>query len=461
VRLILFPVVKAVPGYTRQRLWQWIWLGLAVTGWGGLVFLSHRPTPGAILWTNHLFGWVVLVSYVSLWGWWLVWQGAERRSWFRCLTVNLAVAIAWLGLELPAALNLINWGVLLDRLIAPQPINHQYRTAFVLDRELAYRRPPHVHWSGPAATDLETDWLVRPGSFRDLTFTYDARGYRNSTNRERAEVALLGDSSVDGWYVTDRETAASVLEAELGKPVANLGVAGYGPMQELIVLKREVPRLRPSVVAWFFFEGNDFYDDWACERTLKSLAAGTVKSYGPGQPVARAHPWRQRALGGNFLRLLRAWSDPLVPNRVPYFGWLTLSSTNRQAIAFANYASVPWSPWLAERWGQTKVALEEGARFCRQQGIRLILCYVPDKFRVYRPFVEFPPDSPCRQWAPWPLPADFAEFCRAAQIPFLDLTEALQESVRRGGMPYPPADSHWGPEGHKFVARPLHDQLNR
>jgi hypothetical protein len=266
---------------------------------------------------------------------------------------------------------------------------------------------------------------------------------------------------VDGWYVTDQETTASVLQAELAKPVANLGVAGYGTMHELVVLKREAPRLRPSVVVWFFFEGNDLYDDWRYERTLKSLASTNARSYAPGQPTTRAHTWRQRSLAGNFLRLLRAWSDPLIPNRVPYFGWLTTPSTERQTIAFADCAAVPWSPWLADRWRQTQAAFEEGARFCRQQGIHLILCYVPDKFRVYRPFVEFRPDSPCQQWAPWPLPADFAEFCRAAQIQFLDLTGPLQESVRQGGMPYAPADSHWGAEGHKLVARTLHDQLNR
>jgi hypothetical protein len=453
--------VKAVRGYTSWRLWRWLWLGLALAGWGGLVFLSHRATPGAILWTNRLFGWMVLLSYLSLWAAWLAPQWSERRRWFGCVMVNLTVAIVWLCLELPAAVNLINWGVLLDRLLAPGPINYQYRTVFVLDQELAYRRPPHVHWSGQAATDLEAEWLVRPRVFRFLTFTYDARGYRNATELDRAEVALLGDSFVDGWYVTDNETVASVLQARLSKAVANLAVAGYGTMQELIVLKREAPRLRPSVVVWFFFEGNDLYDDWVCEKTLMSFASAKAGGYRPSQPVTRAQPWRQRSLAGNSLRLLRGWSDPLIPNRLPYFGGLTGPSTNLQPIAFANFAAVPWSPWLADRWRQTKATFEEGARFCRQQGIHLLLCYVPDKFRVYQPFVEFPPGSPCRQWATWPLPSDLAEFCRAARISFIDLTGPLQQSVRQGGMPYPPTDSHWSPEGHKLVARVLRDELNR
>jgi hypothetical protein len=454
-------MTKDIQSCARHWRWRWLWLVPALAGWAGLVFLSHHPAPTAILWTNRLFGWVVLLSYLNLWAWSLVSQWSERRPWFRCVMVHLVLVVIWLGLELPAVLHLLNWGVLLDRLIAPGAVNHQYRTAFVLDRELEFRRPPHACLSGPAATDLETAWLVRPAAFRHLTFTYDARGYRNSTEMERAEVALLGDSFVEGWYVTDQETTASVLQAELGKPVANLGVAGYGTLQELILLKRETPRLRPAVAVWFFFEGNDFYDDWRCQGTLKSPAWVKATSYTSGQPVTQAYTWRQQSLAGNFLRLLRAWSDPLIPNRLPYYGCSTLPSADHQSIAFANYAATPWSPWLADRWQQTKANFEEGARFCRQQGIHLVICYVPDKFRVYRPFVQFPPDSPCHQWASWPLPADFAEFCRAAQIPFLDLTGPLQEFVRQGGTPYPPADSHWGPEGHTLVARILHQELTR
>ena len=421
--------------------------------------MSHRATPGAILWTNRLFGWVVLFSYMSLWASWLASRWSERQAWFRCVMVNLTVAIVWLVLELAAAVNLLSWGVILDHAIAPQLINHQYRTAFLLDDKLAYRRPPHAHWSGPAASDLETDWLVRPASYRHLNFSYDARGYRNSSQIDRADVILLGDSFVDGWYVNDEETTSSVLQAEWGKPVANLGVAGYGPMQELIVLKQEAPRLRPSVVVWFFFEGNDFYDDWVCEKTLMSFGSVKPSGHAAGQPVTKAQPWRQRSLAGNFLRLVRAYTDPLVPNRLPYFGHLTPPKANHRAIAFASYASVPWSPWLADRWRQAKETFEEGARFCRREGIQLVLCYVPDKFRVYQPFVEFPIDSPCQQWAPWPLPAEFAEFCGVAQIPFIDLTAPLQQSVREAGSPYPETDSHWSPAGHKLVAKVLHDRL--
>ena len=39
-----------------------------------------------------------------------------------------------------------------------------------------------------------------------------------------------------------------------------LGHSGYGPQQELVVLKRYGLRLHPRTVIWTLFEGNDFSD---------------------------------------------------------------------------------------------------------------------------------------------------------------------------------------------------------
>ena len=51
------------------------------------------------------------------------------------------------------------------------------------------------------------------------------------------------------------------LQELTGRPVANLGVAGYGTLQELKVLEKYALPLEPRLVAWFFFEGNDLDDD--------------------------------------------------------------------------------------------------------------------------------------------------------------------------------------------------------
>ena len=61
-----------------------------------------------------------------------------------------------------------------------------------------------------------------------------------------------------------------------------------------------------------------------------------------------------------------------------------------------------------------------GAELCRREGIHLLLCYIPTKYRVYRPYVTFAADSACRKWEVWPLPELFAAQA-AAQITFYEV----------------------------------------
>ena len=94
-----------------------------------------------------------------------------------------------------------------------------------------------------------------------ITVTHDVNGYRNVTHFAQADIVLIGDSYVEGRYVSDDQTISRFLQDRLGRAVANLGVAGYGTAQELIVLKQDGMRLKPRIVIWFFFEGNDLYND--------------------------------------------------------------------------------------------------------------------------------------------------------------------------------------------------------
>ena len=432
-----------------------------ILAWVALVVLSRQAGPNAVIWTDRLFGWTVALTAGTGLGWWLAAHRTQRLVLFRWLTVYLVLAIAWLALEGAAAFHLVDWRLVFERATGTGLVNHSYVTDFLFDRELEFRRPPGAHWSGPAAGDIEWERSAPPASPRSLSFQYDASGYRNPTNLTHAEIALIGDSFVEGWYVEDAETSARMLESDLRVPVANLGVAGYGTMPELLVLKKESARLTPSVVVWFFFEGNDFYDDWRWERSVQMDYAQHADRHADGEALNTSQTWWQRSFSGNVVRLLRRWCNPVIPNRVPYVGFPSATVRDRQPIYFANYASVPWSDWLAERWALTQGRFLDGNRYCLEHDIHLLICYVPIKFRVYRRFVEFPSGSPCRNWEVWPLPKECADFCRTSSIPFLDLTEPLQAAVQTGGMPYARTDSHWSAQGHRLVANLLRDEMRR
>src|SRR5262249_51024452 len=345
-------------------------------------------------------------------------------------------------LEVPAMLNLVNWTVVHRRLSAE---GADYGTAYRLDKDLAFRRIPNMHWSGRPASDIEQAYGLPRSLKTPITFTYDRWGYRNTAEMEQASIVLIGDSYVEGWYVSDEQTVASQLGHRLGQFVANLGVAGYGTTQELRVLKGDALAKKPKVIAWFFFEGNDLYDDrWFEEYFLA------------GETTPESNQWKQRSFTLNAFRYIRVWSDPIVPNRAPYWALLPKEDGSSRRIYFFDYAAVPWTELEESRWEKTKQTFRDGIQAARANGASIILIYVPIKFRVYPDFIKIPPASPLHHCGAWKsLPQNFMEFCRTASVPCEDLTDRLQQAVGDGVDVYPLNDTHWSPEGTAVVAAEL------
>jgi hypothetical protein len=258
---------------------------------------------------------------------------------------------------------------------------------------------------------------------------------------------------VEGDYVSDDQIVSRLLQARVGQPVANLGVAGYGTAQELVVLKLDAMPLEPRVVIWFFFEGNDLYNDEEFENALLVRREARASAWTEG------HGWWRRSLVRNAPAQLRLMLYPLVPSYCPHFGILTVGPYRGQKILFASEAAFPWTEFERGRWERAQHTLREAVRFARAHNANLLLVYVPIKFRVYRDFIEFPPRGELRTWTLWPLPELFDHFCRADGLACLDLTGLLRDSVRGGGMPYAFADSHWSPEGHQLIALRLEEVL--
>lgn len=76
---------------------------------------------------------------------------------------------------------------------------------------------------------------------------------------DRADVVVIGDSYVESPMLPGSSLLTTQLSHQLQTSVANLGISGYGPEQELVVLKRYALNLQPKTIVWVFFEGNDFY----------------------------------------------------------------------------------------------------------------------------------------------------------------------------------------------------------
>ena len=418
--------------------------------------LTRRPDLSSILAARALFAWMAPATCFAVCGLTVALAHRPRLAVLRACMVAVPVVVGLALLEVPAAIKLVHWRVICTRWLA---CNTHYNLTYQFDPELGMRRPAHAHWSERALSDIESGWSLPPARRATLTFSYDALGFRNPVRLQQADVALVGDSYVEGAYNDDADVVARRLEARLGRPVASLAAAGFGPMQELVVIDRIAPRFAPKVLVWFFFEGNDLYDDREFEAVIKLSPAVMAKGTG-AEGIRAFHGWKVRSFSLNALALLRRWADPVLPNHAPYGARLIAPEHSGAFVLFADYARWPWTEAVAASWTKAQETFRQGLALARHRGVHLLLAFIPIKFRVYRPYVELPPGSPMQSWTVWPIREFFADFCRAEAVVCLDLTGAFQRALDAGGMPYALTDTHWSAEGHDIVAHAVKEKID-
>ena len=433
----------------RRQAWT---LGAAavvtIALWGYLAWLGRIPRPWAIQQKDALFGWAMLELILAVAAIIVVFARDRVRTALRTAVTLLTAAIIVGMSEGMAALGLIHWDIELQHLFGEDA---PMRWKFDPDPAIGWKRAPNDHWVSPSISDVEEGFHMRSARHRSLRFTYDAYGFRNPKTVPQADVVLIGDSYIEGGNADDSETLARRLEAQLNRPVESMGVAGYGTLANLINLDWNAPKLNPKVAVFFFFEGNDLYDD----AEIESMWAASLDYTKTELGMAKFHEFDKRSFVHNFLRYVMRWADPIVPNQAPYGGAIKDGPHKGERILFADYAAIPWSPWVEHRWNIAIEVMRKAAALQRQRGVKTIFVFLPIKERVYWPFVDLTPGAGMENWTFWHIRDQFKAFCREEGDACLDLTEPFQKSLAEGGMPHLPTDSHWSLEGTDLVAREL------
>jgi len=339
-----------------------------------------------------------------------------------------------------------------------------------------------------------------PGPLHRFSFHTDAEGFRNAAVRERFAIAALGDSFTDAMTMAGEASWPARLEALVGEPVQNYGTAGFGPQQELLVLKDYVAARRPRAVVLAFFAGNDIFDAEAFEAFQRS--GGTMRRAQQGwrikDVVSRADSWfvvsalraGQKLLGAHQDALAAA--EPLPPATEPAAvapafdsGWFDLAVGGRRL----RWALMP--PYLntlnfsradltaRPGWRLTSDAIREMQAVSRSFGAEFIVMFVPFKSQAYLPVLE-------AAWSKDAMRAAFqfylesfgrtvdvdrmlanrlaqnqmmAQLCAEAGIPFLDTTAALSAHAATGENVYFPDESHLNQVGEALIAEELAEFL--
>jgi lysophospholipase L1-like esterase len=328
-------------------------------------------------------------------------------------------------------------------------------------------------------------------------FTYhypirtDAEGFRNEKVRASIDIAALGDSFTDGTASPREVIWPSRLEKITGRTVQNYGTSGFGPQQELYALEDYALRHHPRIVVLAFFAGNDLLDAEAFDRWEHTdLRPDEGRS---GWVITDSFCryetlflWTVAQVAFDLVRHdVEAVDAPGAIGAVStarfHEGLFSVPVQNRTL----NFAFLP--PYLQNlREGRAQIAasrgwalacdsLEKMKAACGAQGAQFVVMLIPSKPQVYWPLCEraFTRDQLLKaisflgQWDPKPLATEtvsenrlalnglLRDFCGDAQIPFLDLTPALEREVEQGRQVYFPDDPHWNAKGHDVAAHEL------
>lgn len=410
---------------------------------GGLVGVwGPGVTTGSHLVSN------LVASYFLAWG--IIWSFSKlsRRELigrFVLITGSACVAIG--SLEALSFSGLVDYRRIIPKSNTPSwflPHNE-------FDPELLNVRKPYARISGMEKPNLAATFCspVEP-YYYDVR--YDRNGFHNAAEIYRADIAIVGDSFIEGVEISGDDTLniSSFLQRYMNASVVNLGSSGYGPQQELAVLKRYAVPVRPKVIVWAFYT-NDLGDLLGYEEAIAQL-----KLDGPnGSAVDRS-----------FLRnsLYAIW-----------WSWFKCKPDSDASLIAGDYdersgdtVQVLFGDWrhLTKRdltaLNKLRDIFAEAYRVSTQHKAKLVVAFLPEKIRVYKDVIRTPEKSK--------LPAEVDDLPQRMQnmladisphIGFVDLTPAFTEEVSRGNSLFLKNDTHWTELGHQVAAQTIHEYLQR
>ena len=292
-------------------------------------------------------------------------------------------------------------------------------------------------------------------------------------------IAVLGDSFVESFEVSEEDSFLSIAERELQNcarlgnrraEVLNFGVRGYGTPQELLVLTGELPSYQPDVVVLGFFAGNDLYNN----HPLLNPTNPEIAPYYLPRSESFTVPFSGFSASllslrnaSSVLQLLWRTVSPWQgsPARARQEQLKTeLGSQYQDWLVYA----VPGVPEMEQSWTMTEALLEMFRNITLRQGRKALLLLVPGAIELH-PDVRFRESfQSAFHLESLSRPEErLLEIARSNDLPAISLRERLDPLVRREkiylyGFPNTRLGiGHWNENGHREVGRILAEEICR
>lgn len=336
----------------------------------------------------------------------------------------------------------------------------------------------------------------------------DKAGFRNASLIEAPFLIALGDSQTYGTGVSREQSWPQQLASLSGEQAYNMGVPGYGPVQEFVLMSRAVTS-HPRWVAEAFYSGNDLYDAYHMVYTRNQIidfrsndqstinaidkaeaqspltqtidrlsdvyggkfdsSGGTSDDHQPiANPIRRFLSEHSRLWG--LLRAVRRavtdepWNEQLSQARRSGGLWVPFEKGRVRTVLVPDYRFVALNmedPRIREGLRVSIEAMRRMSNISQKSGVHFTVVLIPTKELVF--FETFRDDRDGALVAVKQLAneeqqmlAEFKNQLRSSGISYVDMLPALCKSLSAGESPFfITSDGHLNMRGQKVVAAAL------
>ena len=320
---------------------------------------------------------------------------------------------------------------------------------------------------------------------------FDAWGFRNRAVPSSADIVAVGDSHTFGNTARMEDAWPYVLGQLTGHSIYNLGMGGYGPNQYFYLTNTRALTLKPKMIIWGLYMGDDFdnaysityaLDHWAYLRQLPAQKAD-ADIWGT---AAAPPPWHKR---------IRIWlSEHSVVYQLLFhasFGGRIQGEMQIRKAAdlypgVATSISVPdknileaFRPQgMLKGLDQNSPTVREGMRItfelirqmnsiCEQNHIQFVVVVIPIKEAVFDDYLEQDPKLPLHDLIGRLLPnekmarEETFKFLNESHIPYVDALPALKAAREHQLYARTATDMHPGRNGYKVIGEATAEAVRR
>ena len=337
------------------------------------------------------------------------------------------------------------------------------------DADVGWTQLPSTRWAG----------MNEDGESYDLRTSDEGFFTPSDPGKTVPQLVTLGDSFMSTYYT--RRPMPWVLQSELGIPVYNLAVGGWGPENYLAAYRKfAAGRAHRQVVVFTFL--NDISDvinwnAWKSEEPARESFLTWIQRTNSQQVVNVSNSWLDRfSVLWNYLEFVKrnlttsgtppAGTPTTAPSALQGQAHVETVSVNNRPLPFLftqGYAFEELDPEAFEPGGnyypylQTYFeSLERLKAAIAAEHAEMILVWIPSKERVYLPLL--PHDRYVRYVTSSSGKLDGLErvvgaYAAQSGIAFFDLTPSLQEHARAGEKLYFTVDGHMNSAGNELAGR--------